>query len=56
MDYIENDASNISIVALVFVDAGTCLLSRCLVVTEWDAQTHRQQADLLSILLFLFSK
>jgi hypothetical protein len=54
--HIENDApNNSSIVACVFVTAVTILPSRCLAtIGGIHRHTHRQQRDLISLLLFIF--
>jgi hypothetical protein len=69
--HIENDASNnSSIVACVFITAVTFLPSRCLATIRGllpslclatirgytDTHTHRQQRDLISLLLFFQNK
>jgi hypothetical protein len=57
-DRTENTASNISsIVAGVFIAAGTCLPSHCLETLMGYSHTHRQQGgDLISLLLFFLNK
>jgi hypothetical protein len=45
-----NDATNNSSIASAFVAAGICLLSRCL-TTIWVTETHRQQCDLINLLV-----
>jgi hypothetical protein len=55
MHHIENDASNnSSIVACVFVAAGTCLPSRCLETMGEDTHTDTEQGDFISLLSFFF--
>jgi hypothetical protein len=42
-----------SIVARIFVATGTCLPSRCLAYGDTYIYMHRQQGDIISLLLFL---
>jgi hypothetical protein len=49
--HIENDASNNSSIAAV-----TFLPSRCVATIGGDTHTHRQQRDLISLLLFFRNK
>jgi hypothetical protein len=55
MDRIENTASSsCSIVAREFIATGTCLPSCCLATLR--GETHRQQGELISLLLFFQNK
>jgi hypothetical protein len=53
LNCIENTTSNI---VCVFTAAGTCLPSYCLATIRGDTQTHRQQGDSISLLLFFQEK
>jgi hypothetical protein len=57
MDRIKNTAFNsFSMAACVCAAAGTCLRSRCLATIGGVKQAHRQQGNLISLLLFFQNK
>jgi hypothetical protein len=49
---IENDASNNSSIVACIIDAGKCLLSRCLATTEGDTHRYRVGRSHKPLLLF----
>jgi hypothetical protein len=60
MDCIENDASNNSCVAYIFVGMGTCILSHCLaIIGRIHVQTNREgrltTEELLQVVSSLWS-